>query len=303
MIINKAAQNAQMDEIVSICKHRGFIFVAGDLYNAPGGFFDYGPLGVELKNNLKNIWWRDMVHRREDIVGIDCAVLSSASIWKASGHIDGFSDPMVDCRQSKMRYRADQIFWGKLETAAGEEVCYVTVLESDSMLQEATAQALKIAKKKGIAGPFRNLELRDLSDVPPDAYDKIPSPATGEPGSLTLPAREFNLMFQTNAGALSMSSASSANGKDSNNASVMYLRPETAQGIFVNFQNVQRSSRLKVHYLCVLGFTPPGDSICPSRSRSELPKSERHFEMKSHHETSYSDRGMPFWLFIYFSSE
>eukprot|EP01036_Dinobryon_divergens_P048831 gene48831-65478_t len=131
-----------------------------------------------------------------------------------------------------MRFRADQVFWGRLETQTGEEACYITVMESDTMLEEATKAAEKKAKKLGIKGPYKVLELRDLTEAAVDIYPKIPSPATGEEGHLT-PPRDFNLMFQTNVGAMSDAS------------SVAYLRPETAQGIFTNFLAVQRSARMK----------------------------------------------------------
>uniref|UniRef100_A0A7S0SY82 glycine--tRNA ligase n=1 Tax=Chromulina nebulosa TaxID=96789 RepID=A0A7S0SY82_9STRA len=225
----------KMDEIVNLCKRRGFIFQSSEIYNAMAGFFDYGPLGVELKNNIKKLWWRDHVQRRDDIVGLDSSIISSSSIWKASGHVAGFSDPMVDCKVTRLRYRADQVFWGKLETDAGNEVCYVSVLESEVMLEEATKAALKIAKKAGISGPFKPIELKDLTEASTDIYDKIPSPATGEPGQLT-PPRDFNLMFKTDVGALS------------DDSSIAYLRPETAQGIFTNFLNVQRTARKKVPF-------------------------------------------------------
>ena len=132
-----------------------------------------------------------------------------------------------------MRFRADQVFWSKVTTVSGEEVGYVSVLESEKMMEEATIQAQKKATKANIKGSLQPLDLRDLTEAPKDIYSKIPSPATGEEGHLT-PPRDFNLMFQTNVGAMSDAS------------SVAYLRPETAQGIFTNFLAVQRSARMKV---------------------------------------------------------
>ena len=177
-----------------------------------------------------------MVQKREDIVGLDSSIISSPSIWKASGHVAGFSDPMVDCKESKLRFRADQVFWGPLETIETEEVaCYVSIIESDTMVDDATKSAEKIAKKAGIKGPFKPLILTDLTEAPLDIYHLIPSPATGVAGHLT-PPRDFNLMFQTNVGAATDAS------------SVAYLGPETAQGIFTNFANVQRTSRQKVPF-------------------------------------------------------
>lgn len=230
---NVQSKPPQMDDIVNLCKRKGFLFPSGEIYGSISGFFDYGPLGVELKNNIKRLWWKDIVLKREDIVGLDSSIIGPSPMWKASGHVDGFSDPMVDCKVTKLRYRADQVFWGCLKTMEGNAVCYVTVLESDNMNDEATKAALKIAKKLGIAGPFQPLSLQDLTQASSDIYHLIPSPATGEPGNLTTP-RDFNLMFQTQVGAMADAS------------SLAYLRPETAQGIFANFQNVQRTMRLKV---------------------------------------------------------
>jgi len=205
-----------MEDVVNLCKKKGFIFQSSEIYSPMAGFYDYGPLGVELKNNVKKLWWKDMIQRREDIVGIDCSIISSSSIWKASGHIEGFSDPMVDCKVSKLRYRADQVYWGALTDLSGCIVTYVSVVESENMEEEANRLAMKKAKSLGMSGPFKSLELKNLLSASSDIYSLIPSPSTGEPGHLT-PPRDFNLMFQTNIGAVE------------NEASVGYLRPETAQ--------------------------------------------------------------------------
>eukprot|EP01032_Pedospumella_encystans_P012289 gene12289-14227_t len=226
----------KIDEIVNLCKKKGYVFQSSEIYSPMAGFYDYGPLGVELKNNLKKLWWRDMVHRREDVVGLDSSIIASPAIWKASGHIAGFSDPMVDCKKTKLRYRADQVFWAPLLSATDNStVCYVSVVESDDMLAEATKLATKKAKTLGVKGPFKPLELKDLTEAPTDIYHLIPSPASGEAGDLTLP-RDFNLMFQTSVGAVADASA------------VAYLRPETAQGIFTNFAAVQRTARMKIPF-------------------------------------------------------
>lgn len=230
----------KMDDLVNLCKRKGFIFQSSEIYSPMAGFFDYGPLGVELKNNIKKLWWREIVQKRDDIVGLDSSIIASPSIWQASGHIAGFSDPMVDCKESKLRFRADQVFWAALKKESSEEaICYVSIIESDTMLPEATKAALKKAKSLGINGPFQPLQLQDLTiamnSLSEEAYSLIPSPATGLPGHLTRP-RDFNLMFQTSVGAMSDASA------------VAYLRPETAQGIFTNFANVQRTSRMKIPF-------------------------------------------------------
>jgi glycyl-tRNA synthetase len=137
-------------------------------------------------------------------------------MFKNSGHVAGFSDPMVDCKKTKLRYRADQVFWGILTTTDGKVVTFVSVLESDDMLQIATQIAIKKAKQLGIHGPYSTIDLKDLTQADESIYHLIPSPATGEAGDLTFP-REFNLMFSTSIGAASDSSATA------------YLRPETAQ--------------------------------------------------------------------------
>lgn len=166
-----------MDTIVSLCKRRGFVFQASEIYGGIGNTYDYGPLGVELKRRVKEAWWNRMVTARDDVVGLDSAIIQNPKVWETSGHVGGFSDPMVDCKKCKGRFRAD-----KLEDAACPE---------------------------------------------------RPSKRPGECGGELTEARAFNLMFKTNLGPVESS------------ASVAYLRPETAQGIFLNFKNVLESSRLK----------------------------------------------------------
>jgi len=140
-----------MDDIINVCKRRGFIFQSSDVYGGFAGFFDYGPLGVELRQNIKQAWWKDMVHRRDDIVGLDSSIISSPEVWKASGHVAGFSDPMVDCKVSKLRYRADQLFWARAEVG-GATIGYVSVLESGTMETEALATADKMKRKMQLQG-------------------------------------------------------------------------------------------------------------------------------------------------------
>jgi len=164
-------------ELVSLCKRRGFIFQSSEIYGGINACWDYGPLGIELKRNVKESWWRSMTER-EDVEGIDAAILMHPMVWKASGHVDTFSDPLVDCKECKSRFRADQI-----EAAIAENKC----------------------------------------------------PNCGKQGSLTEP-RHFNLMFKTHMGPIE------------EEGSVCYLRPETAQGIFVNFLNVQKTMRQKIPF-------------------------------------------------------
>ncbi len=164
-----------MEKLVSLCKRRGFIYQSSEIYGGLSGAWDYGPLGVELKNRIRDFWWKEMTQLHDNIVGLDAAIMMHPRVWEASGHVSNFSDPMVDCRQCKSRFRADQIDLG------------------------------------------------------------APCPVCGSKGTFTEP-REFNLMFSTHLGPL----------KD--DTSIVYLRPETAQGIFVNFKNVVQTSRVKIPF-------------------------------------------------------
>ena len=223
-----------MNDIINLCKRRGFVFQSSDIYGGYNGFFDYGPLGVELKNNIKQAWWKDMVHRRDDIVGLDSTIIHHPMTWKASGHVDNFTDPLVDCKESKMRYRADQLFFAPV-IVAGETIGYVSVLEDEGMQAQAEEMALDMKRKLAKQGELAPIVLKDYTEAKPEEYALIPSPATGKPGSLT-PPRAFNMMFQTYVGALRDETA------------VAYLRPETAQGIFINFKNIVDTGRVKVPF-------------------------------------------------------
>jgi glycyl-tRNA synthetase len=192
-----------MDVIVSLCKRRGFIFQSSEIYGGTGACWDYGPLGVELKNNIKRVWWRDFVQQRADMVGLDASILMHPTVWKASGHVDNFTDPMVDCRECKRRFRADQI-----DDMPWTHYCEAT---KGNKFVVAAGEACKHC------GARRSL-----------------CPECGK-GELT-PPRQFNLMFRTFMGPVE------------EDASVTYLRPETAQGIFVNFDNVLQATRRKLPF-------------------------------------------------------
>jgi glycyl-tRNA synthetase len=243
-----------MESLVSLAKRRGLIYASSEIYGGLNGFFDYGPLGVELKRNIRDCWWRDMVQRRDDVVGIETSIIMHPKVWEASGHVAGFSDPLVDCKVSKQRYRADQLFWakvivGSIETkvatpefteavgvaASSDVIGYVSALESERTLEELQEKAELLKRKKGKQGHLRPVQALDFTLATEDEIPLIPSPATGEPGSLTAP-RAFNMMFQTNVGAMSDAS------------SVAYLRPETAQGMFVDFKNVVDTTRVKLPF-------------------------------------------------------
>ncbi len=239
-----------MESLVSLAKRRGFIYASSEIYGGLNGFFDYGPLGVELKRNIRDCWWRDMVHRRDDVVGIETSIIMHPKVWEASGHVAGFSDPLIDCKVSKQRYRADQLFFAPI-VIDGKTVGYVSALESENTAGELHELAEQFKRKKAIQGTLSKIVGRlvwndalfgeshviakDMTEAREDEIALIPSPATGEPGSLT-PPRAFNMMFQTNVGAMSDAS------------SVAYLRPETAQGMFVDFKNVVDTTRVKLPF-------------------------------------------------------
>ncbi len=254
-----------MDNIVALAKRRGFIFQSSEIYGGFNGFFDYGPLGSELKKNIRDCWWNDMVRRRDDIVGLESSIIMHPKVWEASGHVAGFTDPLVDCKVSKQRYRADQLFWAAViveaallrqeatsktehigettissftppvTTPAPYIIGYVSALESERTKEELQEQADQMKRKRSVQGKLLPLEIKDFTQATAAEWDNIPSPATGEPGSLTAP-RSFNMMFQTNVGAMTDAS------------SVAYLRPETAQGMFVDFKNVVDTGRVKLPF-------------------------------------------------------
>lgn len=228
------AATVSMDNLVALAKRRGFVFPSSDIYGGFNGFFDFGPMGVELKKNIRDCWWNDMVRRREDIVGIETSIIMHPKVWEASGHVAGFTDPLVDCRVSKQRYRADQLFFAAV-IVDGKNVGYVSALESEDTAGALQAAAEQFKRKRAIQGQLAAVAPKDMTEAQPDEIILIPSPATGEPGSLT-PPRSFNMMFQTNVGAMTDAS------------SVAYLRPETAQGMFVDFKSVVDTGRVKLPF-------------------------------------------------------
>ncbi len=227
--------NVAMEDLVSLCKRRGFVYPSSELYNGFQGFFDYGPLGVELKKNIKDRWWRDIVQSRQDIVGLDASIIASPRIWEASGHVTGFCDPMIDCKESKLRFRADQVYFSPVIMDDGDVLGFVSIQESENMEMEAQAKADELKQKSRKQGKLEPLNLKDLTEASMEQLTQIPSPATGVAGSLT-PPRDFNLMFSTSVGAMTDAS------------SIAYIRPETAQGIFTNFKHVQQTSRMKLPF-------------------------------------------------------
>lgn len=201
--------------VISHAKEYGFVFPSSEIYDGLSAVYDYGQLGVELKNNLKQYWWKSMVQLHENIVGIDSAIFMHPTIWKASGHVDGFNDPMIDNKDSKKRYRADQLIEDQIsryeaDGKAGE--AHQLQADMDQALNEDDLPRLKaLIEEHGIVCPVSGT--KNWTDV-----------------------RQFNLMFSTKMGA------------SAEDADTVYLRPETAQGIFVNFLNVQKSGRMKVPF-------------------------------------------------------
>ena len=233
-------QTKSMDDIMALCKRRGFVFQASEIYGGIQGFWDYGPLGAQLKKNLRDAWWNDVVMlgcngqdgpdgKPVRIVPVDSCIIQNPKVWEASGHVGGFSDPMVDCRETKSRYRADHIMVLKL---ADTERMYAFV-END---EEGKAKALKTfgkyAKRDIAEG---DVEVVALVDLDVEQFAHVVGPEAKEAGTLTEP-REFNLMFQTYVGAMQSEDSKA------------YLRPETAQGIFLNYKNVLDTMRVRVPF-------------------------------------------------------
>jgi glycyl-tRNA synthetase len=233
-----ATAKLDMEKLVSLCRRRGFIFQSSEIYGGINGFWDYGPLGVELKKNIKDAWWQDMVRnpppgpdgQEIDMVGLDCSIIMNPKVWEASGHVGGFSDPMVDCKETKARYRYDHVLVAHWITDDGTSPYVAFVPNTDADEAKAVKQLLKLIKK-----PASEIRLKPLKDIPKTEFHRIYAPDATQPGTLTEP-RSFNLMFQTYVGAVQ------------SEENIAYLRPETAQGIFANFANVLSSSRLKLPF-------------------------------------------------------
>src|SRR5438094_6952317 len=243
--MSQSKTNDRMEKIVSLCKRRGFIFQSSEIYGGINGFWDYGPLGAELKRNVKELWWRSMTQMRDDIVGLEATIIMHPKIWEASGHTSTFSDPMVDCLLSKKRFRADQIepqsgtayhYTGAKDELTGKEIAegYSVLLAPGKHPDSARKVARQFYQQRGLANPTlhgeRTEEVKNSTRYNP------------ENGSLLTEARAFNLMFKTYVGPVE------------SEENVAYLRPETAQAIFAQFKNVLEVSRQKVPFgICQIG--------------------------------------------------
>lgn len=237
-------QEDQLKAIVSHAKEYGFVFPSSEVYDGLSAVYDYGPYGAELKNNIKQYWWKSMTQMHENIVGIDTAIFMHPTVWKASGHVDAFNDPMIDNKDSKKRYRADVLiedYCAKLEGKAEKEITKARKRFGESFDEEqfvsTNPRVVKYLQQKEeiIQRMARSLEAEDLADVKALIEELgIADPVSGSKNWTDV--RQFNLMFGTEMG-------STADG-----SSKVYLRPETAQGIFVNFLNVQKSARMKIPF-------------------------------------------------------
>jgi len=203
-----------LDKLVSLSKRRGIIFPSSEIYGGLASVWDYGPVGVEIKRNIKDLWWKSFVSEREDILGFDASILMHPNVWQASGHLDSFSDPLVECSETGKRYREDNIF--------------IVEKEDKGKKQLFSIEANDIEEAKNLIND-KSAEIKNLKDY------KEKNPPSPEGGILSEP-RMFNLMFKTFMGPL-----------ENENATV-YLRPETAQAMFVNFINVFNSSRKKIPF-------------------------------------------------------
>ncbi len=233
-------QEDTMSKIISLCKRRGFIFQSSEIYGGLGSCWDYGPLGVELKRNVKDAWWRAMVTKHDNVVGQDSSILMHPKVWESSGHLSGFSDPLVDCLLTGKRYRQDTLealsgtvfsFTGAKSTVDGKEstVEYEVLARNKGEFDKARKTARAFYEKRNIQKP----ELLGETSKEVENTEGMYNPENG--GLLSEP-RNFNLMFKTFMGPVE------------DNSATVYMRPETAQGIFVNFLNVQQATRSKLPF-------------------------------------------------------
>jgi glycyl-tRNA synthetase len=226
-------QNETIEKIVSLAKRRGFVFQSSEIYGGLNGCWDYGPLGVELLKNVKEEWWKAMTYR-EDVEGLDASILMHPKVWEASGHVENFTDPMIDCKQCKARFRLDT-----LTELISEKNKEKALKEINTSIHDMNDQLIIdkynwiIANEIPLDDKFTAL-LED-QDLSVKLIELLGCPQCGNKGTFTQP-RKFNLMFKTFLGPVDDS------------ANIIYLRPETAQGIFVNFLNVANSSRQKLPF-------------------------------------------------------
>ncbi len=238
------AQEDVFKKIVSHCKEYGFVFPSSDIYDGLGAVYDYGQNGVELKNNIKQYWWQAMVRLHENIVGLDSAIFMHPTVWKASGHVDAFNDPLIDNRDSKKRYRADVLIEdqiAKYDEKIEKEIAKARKRFGDAFdeaqFRATNARVMEHQQKRDALHEryTRAMNAMDLAELKQIILDEeIVCPISGTRNWTDV--RQFNLMFKTEVG-------STADG-----TSTIYLRPETAQGIFINYLNVQKTGRMKIPF-------------------------------------------------------
>ncbi|HBM90887.1 MAG TPA: glycine--tRNA ligase [Rhodospirillaceae bacterium] len=234
------AEASLMNRIVSLSKRRGFIYQASEIYGGLGGFWDFGPLGVQLKNNLRDAWWHSMVEcppmgpdgKPLSIVGLDSSIIQHPRTWQASGHAEGFADMMVDCRETKSRYRADHVICARYLSADAKISGYISGQDGDNTKDQISKKADKLGRKKGIKFDVDLSELIPLTSIPVENHGRVIGPDASKAGTLTDP-RAFNLMFESHYGVLQTDETK------------VYLRPETAQGIFLQYKNILDTSRVR----------------------------------------------------------
>ena len=239
-----AKQEDLFKKIIAHAKEYGFVFPSSEIYDGLSAVYDYGPNGVELKKNIRDFWWKSMVQMHENIVGIDAAIFMHPTVWKASGHVDAFSDPLIDNKDSKKRYRADVLvedYLSKIETKINKEIAKARKRFGDSFdekqFRETNPRVVaNIAKSEEIKERlYSSLEKEDMAAVKQLIEDlEIADPVSGSKNWTDV--RQFNLMFNTQMGSTS------------DGAMEIFLRPETAQGIFVNYLNVQKTGRMKIPF-------------------------------------------------------
>ena len=242
--LNMAKQEDVFKKVISHAKEYGFIFPSSEIYDGLSAIYDYGQNGAELKNNIKQYWWKAMVQLNENIVGIDSAIFMHPTIWKASGHVDAFNDPLIDNKDSKKRFRADVLiedYCAKIEDKENKEIEKAAKRFGDAFdkaeFEATNPRVLEYRAKRAaiLTRMAKSLETENLADVKALIEElEIADPDTGSKNWTEV--RQFNLMFGTKLGA------------SADTATDLYLRPETAQGIFVNYLNVQKTSRHKLPF-------------------------------------------------------
>src|ERR1700741_2874346 len=241
--MSKESTQNVLQEIISHCKEYGYIFPSSEIYDGLSAVYDYGQSGAELKKNLRDYWWKAMVQMHENIVGIDAAIFMHPTTWKASGHVDAFNDPLIDNKDSKKRYRADVLIEDHMARIGDkikkevEKAAKRFENFDEAMFRSTNARVVEYKNKiDEIEARFKKaLENNDLADVKQIIVDcEIVCPISGSRNWTDV--RQFNLMFSTSMGAVS------------EEGNIIYLRPETAQGIFVNYLNVQKTGRMKIPF-------------------------------------------------------